>query len=133
MQNNKIYTVTTHCAKNHKSNISLTLLEVAFDLFDKNKLWDTPCAICDGKIESVSKSNFEITDELFNIWANNPDYQFSEGFYEDLDLAEMKYLPMLLRAIDDKNFPNSKKTVVVKVLCALWYNNCGFPKNDYTH
>lgn len=59
MQNNKIYTVTTHCAKkNHKSNISLTLLEVAFDLFDKSKLWDTPCAICGGKIESVSKSNF---------------------------------------------------------------------------
>lgn len=133
MQNNKIYTVTTPCAKNHKSNISLTLLEVAFDLFDKNKLWDTPCAICGGKIESVSKSNFEITDELFNIWTNNPDYQFSEGFYEDLDLAEMKYLPMLLRAIDDKNFPNSKKAVVVKALCALWYNNCEFPKSDYAH
>ncbi|AKG16656.1 hypothetical protein AAX09_02075 [Moraxella bovoculi] len=121
------------CKKNHKSNISLTLLEVAFDLFDKNKLWDTPCAICGGKIESVSKSNFEITDELFNIWTNNPDYQFSEGFYEDLDLAEMKYLPMLLRAIDDKNFPNSKKAVVVKALCALWYNNCEFPKSDYAH
>ncbi|WFF38108.1 hypothetical protein LU290_07545 [Moraxella nasibovis] len=129
--NHKTYIATTYCARNHKNNISLTLLEVAFDLFDKNKLWDTPCTICGGKIESMSKSDFEITDELFNIWANNPDYQFSEGFDEDLDLAEMKYLPMLLRAIDDKNFPNSKKAVVVGALCALWYNNYEFPKSDY--
>lgn len=131
MQNNKIYIVTTYCAKNHKNNTALTLLEVAFDLFDKNKLWDTPCTICGGKIESMSKSDFEITDELFNSWANNPDYQFSEGFYEDLDLAEMKYLPMLLKAIDDENFPNTKKAVVVGALCALWYNNYEFPKSDY--
>lgn len=130
-QNNKTYTATTYCARNHKNNTTLTLLEVAFDLFDKNKLWDTPCAICGGKIESMSKSDFEITDELFNIWANNPNYQFSEGFDEDLDLAEIKYLPMLLKAIDDENFPNAKKVVVVRALCALWYNNYEFPKSDY--
>lgn len=130
-QNNKTYTVTTYCARNHKNSAALTLLEVAFDLFDKNKLWDTPCSICGGKIESMSKSDFKITDELFNIWANNPDYQFSEGFYEDLDLAKIKYLPMLLKAIDDKNLPNAKKVVAVRALCALWYDNYEFPKSDY--
>lgn len=105
---------------------------MAFDLFDKTKLWDTPCAICGDKIESMSKSNFEIADELFDIWANNPDYQFSEGFYKDLDLAEMKYLPMLLRASDDKNFPNPKKVVIIGALCALWYNNYESPNSHYT-
>lgn len=77
-------------------------------------------------------SALEITPELFDIWANNPNYQFLEGYYEDLDLAEMKYLPMLLRAIDDKNFPNTKKVVIIGALCALWYNNYEFPNSHYS-
>lgn len=132
MQNDKTYTVSVYCKKNHSNDTALTLLEVAFDLFDKNKLWDTPCAICGGKIASISKSDFEITDELFDIWASNPDYQFSEGFYEDLDLAKIKYLPMLLKAIDNKNFPNPKKAVAIGALCALWYDNYEFPNSHYT-
>ena len=131
MQNNKTHTISIYCINNLRRNIHLTLSELAFDLFDTNKFWGTPCAICGGKIDRVSKSNFEITDELFDIWASNPDYQFSEGFYEDLDLAKMEYLPMVLKAVDDKNFPNPKKSVVVGALCALWYNNYEFPNCYY--
>ena len=125
------YTLTRICQCGHKENFSLTKLEAAFELFG-DKYWKMPCAKCDKtKADSVSHSTPKIDAALFKVWSENKEYQFLEQD-EDLMLAEMENLELLLGAFDDESFPMEKKTVVVNALYTLLFNNIILKDETYT-
>ncbi|ATA90109.1 hypothetical protein CGC58_10480 [Capnocytophaga stomatis] len=127
------YTVTKTCQCGNKDSFPLTKIEAAFELFDDKRLWkETPCSKCGStKTVSVSHSFPKIDQELFTIWSENPDYYFIEQD-EDLMLAEMDNLDLLLDAFDNPSFPTEKKYVVVSALCVLLYDNRKLPDGKYS-
>ncbi|GET45974.1 hypothetical protein [Capnocytophaga felis] len=125
------YRLVKICKCGHKEEFPLTKLEAAFGLFG-NKYWKMPCPKCGGtKSDSVSYNTPEIDVELFKIWSENEDYEFSEQD-EDLILAKMANLSLLLEALDDEQFPKSKKIVVVNALCTLLFDNLKLSGEKYT-
>ena len=125
------YTLTRICKCGYKEDFLLTKEEAAFELFG-DKYWKIPCSKCGGtKVDSVSHSTPEIDAELFKIWSENEDYQFLEQ-NEDLILAQMQNLELLLGAFDDINFPSEKKIIVLNALCILLFDNLKFRKEEYT-
>ncbi|MFK8297760.1 hypothetical protein ACI76O_04790 [Capnocytophaga cynodegmi] len=132
--NEKItYNVTKTCQCGNKDSFPITKIEAAFELFDDKKFWEeTPCSKCGStKTISVSHSIPKIDQELFTIWSENPNYYFMEQD-EDLILAEMDNLELLLESFDNQSFPIEKKYIVVNALCVLLYNNIKLPDEKYS-
>lgn len=124
------YTLIKTCKCGYQEEFTLTKLEAAFGLFG-NIYWQMPCAKC-GKteVESVGYSTPEVDDELFKIWCENEDYAFSEQD-EDLILAEMKNMPLLLKVLDEGQLSENKTIVVVNALCTLLFNNIEISGGKY--
>ncbi|CEN33478.1 hypothetical protein [Capnocytophaga cynodegmi] len=131
--NEKTYNVIKTCQCGNKDSFPITKIEAAFELFDDKRLWkETPCSKCGStKTISVSHSLPKIDQELFTIWSENPDYDFMEQD-EDLILAEMDNLDLLLGAFDNPSFPTEKKYVVVSALCVLLYDNRKLPDGKHS-
>lgn len=123
--------LTKTCVNGHAKMIGLTPLEAMFELYNFKQIWDTPCAVCGAKTESLGLSKPDLTAELLEIWASHPNYHFWVQD-EDIFLAEMEHLPLLLQALDSPDFPKGKTSIIVSALCVLWYENGVFSAEDHT-
>ncbi|MDO5106559.1 hypothetical protein [Capnocytophaga sp.] len=126
------YILTRICKCGNKDDFTLDKITAAFEL-DFEKYWKrTPCSRCGGtKTDSVSHSIPKIDAELLKIWSENPDYQFSQQD-EDLLLAKMENLPLLLSFFDDKNLSQPKKAVIASALCTLLFDNLKLKGENYS-
>lgn len=123
--------LTKTCIGGHSKTIGLTPLEAMFELYNFKQIWDTPCVVCGAKTESLGLSKPPLTAELLEIWASTPNYHFWVQD-EDIFLAEMEHLPLLLQALDSPDFPKGKTSIIISALCVLWYDNWVFSEEDYT-
>lgn len=104
-------------------SIELTKVEAAFELYDSNKVWKTPCSNC-GSIncESLAHHHPKLDKELLDMWGNDPELYLMEQDQELL-LAEFDYFNMLLKAIDESKYLESKIDVLIEAICVLLYDN----------
>lgn len=103
---------------------SLTKIEAAFSLKD-DFIYNQACSKCgDKNYINYSRDLVAIDQELLDIWGNNLSYQFLDQD-EDLLLADMQYMPILLNAVDNNIYPQEKLNIIILALCILLYDNTG--------
>jgi hypothetical protein len=117
---NEFFVLRTCKKCNNTDKLFVSKRELVFELFDKNKIWNTPCTKC-GKIEcsSVGFSQPEIDEDLWSEWARNDELSFMSQD-EDLIIAEEKYLPKILLLLDSTNISNWKRIILASALCVLY-------------
>lgn len=107
----------------HEEKIAISKIEAAFDLYDSKMLWEKPCLNCSSvakKSMVYSKSNLD--KELMELWLKNDNYYFLEQD-EELWLAEMYNLDLILFALDHEDISESRELTLVETLCILIYDN----------
>lgn len=118
------YKLTRTCkdCKNEDS-FSLTKVEAAFELYDSSVIWNTPCSNCDSvNCESLGHHHPKLDKELLDLWGNDSELYLMEQD-EELFLAELEYLPMILESIDEGRYPSRKTNVLIESICVLLYDN----------
>jgi hypothetical protein len=112
-------------------NVDLTILtkiEAAFELYDSNVIWKTPCSKCGSEnCESIGCNTPTLDKELLDIWGNDSELFLMEQDQELL-LAEYDYFPMLLKAIDESKYLKTKINVLIEAICILLYDNIVAPE-----
>ncbi|GGB67813.1 hypothetical protein GCM10007424_04750 [Flavobacterium suaedae] len=102
----------------------ITKIEAAFSLKD-DFIYNQACSKCGSKdYVSYSRDLVAVDQEILDIWGNNPSYHFLDQD-EDLLLAYMQYMPILLNAVDNNLYPQEKLNIVILALCILLYDNTG--------
>lgn len=121
------YQLSRTCAEcNHTDYIELTKHQAAFGLYDSKSIWDAPCSNCKAKkASSMGYNQPELDEELLKIWGDNPNYNFSDQD-EDIILAEIDNLPLLLKGIDELNLPKVKVYVLISALCVILYDQTAY-------
>lgn len=118
------YTLERHCAAcGHCNRVLLSREQAAFDLYDRERLWQhTPCSRCGAcKTASLACDKPDLDAALLELWAQQPDWHFFQQD-EDLYLAELAYLPLLLQTFDAAPLTPAKKAVLASALCMLLFN-----------
>ena len=109
----------------------LTKIEAAFELYDSSQIWKTPCSKCGSvNCKFLGHDHPKLDQELLDIWGNSPEL-FLMSQDEELFLAEIDYLPMTLKAIDESKYLKRKIEVLVESVCVLLYDNSASPE-EYT-
>ncbi len=108
---------------NHIDIYPVTKIEAAFEGSNSSKIWKMPCSKCGSKnCSGVSYSIVSIDQELLDIWGKDSKLFFLSQD-EELILAEIDYLPIILKAIDEGNYLKGKIEVLIEALCVLLYDN----------
>ncbi len=118
------YKLTRTCkdCKNVDS-FKLNKVESAFELYDSNAVWNTPCSNCSSlNCESLGHHHPTLDKELLDMWGNDPELFLMEQDQELL-LAEYEYFSMLLEAIDESKYLDNKIDVLIEAVCVLLYDN----------
>ena len=118
------YWVSRRCKScGQEDKLELTKLQSAFELYDTSTIWTQLCSVCKSdECESLHHPLVKLDQELLDIWGNNPHLAMMSQD-EELLLAEIEYLPIILRAIDNKEYLPSKVNVLLEALCILVYDN----------
>ena len=104
-------------------SFELTKVDAAFELYDSSEIWHTPCSKCRSvNCESIEHSHPKLDRELLDIWGNDLKINLMEQD-EELFLAEIEYLPLILQAIDESKYFKSKINILIESLCVLLYDN----------
>lgn len=122
------YKLTRTCkdCKNVDS-IELTKVESAFELYNSNTIWKSSCTNCGStNCESLGHHHPTLDKELLDMWGNNPELFLMEQDQELL-LAEYDYFTMLLEAIDESKYLDTKINVLIEAICVLLYDNTVSP------
>lgn len=119
------YSVKRTCKDcNHIDVYSVTKIEAAFfDSPSSPKFWKMPCSRC--KSKNCGETSYPVVrmdQALLDIWGNDSKLFFLSQD-EELILAEIDYLPMILKAIDEGNYLKRKIEVLIEAVCVLLYDN----------
>lgn len=116
--------VTRSCKTcGYEETIELAKMDAAFHLYDSAALWKKECPACKStECKSVSYPLVKLDKQLLDIWGNNLQLTLMEQD-EELLLAEVEYLPMILQAIDEKQYLPAKINTLLEALCVLLYDN----------
>jgi len=118
------YNLTRTCKDcKNVDTTKLTKVDAAFELYDSNVIWKTPCSKC-GSIncDSLGLNHPTLDKELLDLWGNDPELFLMEQDQELL-LAEYEYFPMLINAIDESAYLKNKVDVLIEAICILLYDN----------
>ncbi len=101
----------------------LSKMEAAFELYNSSEIWKKPCSQC-GSIhcESISQQRPKLDKELLDLWGNDTSLHLMEQD-EEILLAEMEYLPLILQGIDESRYLPNKINILIEALCVLLYDN----------
>jgi hypothetical protein len=126
--------ITKRICKDCKNVDLFTLYEVdpVFG-FSKHslKIWNTPCSKClSPNCESISHEEF-IEKEDLDIWGNDPEAFFNQQD-EEIELAKLKYLPMILEAIDESTYLKPKLHTLIEAVCVLLYDHTYLSEEGFT-
>jgi hypothetical protein len=112
----------------NKDEIKLTRLQAIFELYEFSVIWNTPCSKCKSiNCNSITQNTIELDAEILDIWGENEEL-FLNPQDEEIILAELKYLPMLLEAIDEETYSTKKINVLIEAICILLYDNTVSPE-----
>lgn len=124
---NMEYIVTRTCAAcKQMDDYPVTKVEAAFELYD---FWNIECSKCgSNRCMSLIHPKPELDEELLDLWGQNPKWQFCQQD-EDIILAQMDNLPLLLKAVDQALYTEQKQNVIISALCVLLYDNIDVDDN----
>jgi hypothetical protein len=119
-----IYLLTKTCLQGkHLNKFNLTKIEAAFEKYSFQKYSQVPCSQCGDTIPaSMSCESPKIDQELLDLWGNDTSLYFSSQD-EDVILAQVNYLSMLLKAVDEQQYLESKIGTLIAALCVMLYDN----------
>lgn len=104
----------------------VTKVEAAFELYD---FWNKQCSHCgSSSCQALFHPKPELDEELLELWCQNPKWQFCQQD-EDIILAEIDNLPLLLKAVDQPLYPEQKRNVIISAMCVLLYDNLSIDEN----
>lgn len=115
MEDYSIYTECTPCG--NRAHFPLTKKEAAFDLYDRH-LFKKPCHQCGAAVNAYSMDKPAIDKELLDIWGQDEELYFLSQD-EDLILADKTLLDILLQAIDEEKYLESKMHTMIYALLVL--------------
>lgn len=108
-----------------------TKIQAAFELYDSSELWKKNCSKCNNtNCSSIQHPYVKLDQEIFDLWGKD-EKLFLSPQDEDIILAEMDNLPMILAAIYEEKYLSSKISTLIESLCVLLYDNT-VKCNDYT-
>ncbi|MGH2667192.1 hypothetical protein [Flavobacterium sp.] len=125
------YKLKRKCADcGHVDFIFLTKIEAAFELYDTNEIWKSLCSKCHSeKCNSLIHAHPKLDEEILNIWGYDSNLFLMEQD-EELFLAEIDYLDMILEKIDDASYLKAKIDILIEAVCILLYDNT-FADDNY--
>ncbi|MBE8727633.1 hypothetical protein [Flavobacterium hungaricum] len=110
--------------------IELTKIECAFEL-NLRAIWNKACSNCQSTaFYSLSKSFVAIDKEILDLWGCNEKLYLNEQD-EEIILAEMDYLPLILSSIEENKYLKRKIEKLLEALCVLLYDNTE-PSDEYS-
>ena len=120
----KYYFYKTCDECNNDDSYEINKFEAAFETYD----FDVPCSKCGSKkYSSIGHQRPELDKELLDIWGSNTELHFMQQD-EELLLAELENLPMILKAIDESKYHKRKIDVLIEAICVILYNNTFSPE-----
>lgn len=106
----------------NEDRVELTKEQVAFQLYDKS-IERKVCSVFHSiQWQSIHHQIIKIDKALLAQWGADSNLAFLEQD-EELILAEIEYLPIILEAIDAKGYLPGKITTLLEALCVLLYDN----------
>ncbi|KAF2513878.1 hypothetical protein [Flavobacterium foetidum] len=124
MDKNFKYQLTRTCKDyQNKDVFELTKIECAFSLYNFKEIWNKECSNCfSTACYSLSKSFVAVDQEILDLWGNNEKLHLDEQD-EEIILAEMDYLPLLLSSVHENKYLKRKTEILLEALCVLLYDN----------
>ncbi|MFB9080421.1 hypothetical protein ACFFLS_20005 [Flavobacterium procerum] len=118
------YQLTRTCKEcSNKDIFEITKIECAFSLYNFKEIWNKECSKCSSTIcYSLSKSFVAVDQEILDLWGSDEKLYLDEQD-EELILAEMDYLPLLLSSINENKYLERKTEILLEALCVLLYDN----------
>jgi hypothetical protein len=118
------YLLTKTCLQGkHLNKFNLTKIEAAFEKYSFQKYSQVPCSQCgDETPASMSCESPKIDQELLDLWGNDRSLYFSSQD-EDIIVAQMNYLNMILNVVDEQKYLESKIGTLIAALCVMLYDN----------
>lgn len=114
------YSFVQTCKCGYKKERFLSKKQAAFNLLGSNYMTCIHCG--EIKPQSSALSKPELDNELLQIWGTNEEYYFSEQD-EDLFLADINNLDVLLEGFDNQGFLQDKKGIIASALFVLFVDN----------
>lgn len=110
----------------------LTKQQAAFShVYNIEIFWNTGCSICGSKnCKMINTEPVKIDEELLNVWGMDSNLSFALQD-EDIVLADIAYLDIILKSIDDAKFLDQKVDLLTSALCTLLYDNI-VSQEEYT-
>ncbi len=116
---------------NNEDSFTLTKVEVAFEQYNFNSIWESPCTICKSmNCSSISNPMIKVDRELLDLWGNDSNLHFMEQD-EEIILAEIDYFPMILQAIDKEIYLRNKTNILIDAACVLLYEYTNY-QDEYS-
>ena len=99
--------------------------------FESTRVWKNACPKC-GSLESERAGCAipALDNEILEIWGKDDSLYFSDQD-EHLLLAEEENIDLLLKFIDDKSLPESKRSTLLEALCVLVFDHTLNDENDH--
>jgi hypothetical protein len=112
--------IIRQCKKcKHRQRYDYPKREVAFGLHDDDIFICSKCN-CDSSDYGETHCN-KLDDDIMSEWIINPDVYLLEQD-EELYLADMNYLDLLLKYLDDNQILPAKKVILLEALCVIMYD-----------
>lgn len=120
MQEQFSYRFVQTCKCGCQKETFLSKKQAAFGLIGSDYI---SCIHC-GEVKPQSSALYKppLDNELLQLWGKNEDYYFFEQD-EDLFLAQIDNLDLLLSGFDNQEFLEQKKGTIASALCALLVDN----------
>ena len=101
----------------------LTKIQTAFELYDFKEIWNKECSKCNStNCYSLKNPYIKLDKEILDIWGNDEKLYLNQQD-EEIILAEMHYLSMILTEINDNKYLKRKIRVLLESICILLYDN----------
>ncbi|MBX7155294.1 MAG: hypothetical protein U0Y96_15195 [Candidatus Kapaibacterium sp.] len=112
--------IIRHCKKcKHRQRYDYPKREVAFGLHDDDPFLCSKCNYDSSDYGEVHCNKLD--DDILSEWIINPDVYLLEQD-EELFLADINYLDLLLKYLDDKKALPAKKIILLEALCVIVYD-----------
>ena len=100
-----------------------TKIQSAFELYDSNEICNKKCTKCSSTNCLFMQHPYVGLDkEILDVWGKNEKLYLNPQD-EEIILAEMHYLPMILIAIGEGKYLKRKIEILLESICILLYDN----------
>lgn len=108
---------------NNEDLFEFSKIQAAFELYDINEIWNTKCSNCNSiNCASIIHPHVKLDKEILDFWGNNEKLYLNPQD-EEIILAEMHYLPLIIESISEGKYLKQKNNILIESLCILLYDN----------